>query len=1113
MRWIRPLFCVIFLYCFAYTQAQQFFPVKLDKKWGLINNDGKLVLPPVYDAIGEFKHFGYAVMQKQGLVGLLGPNGQETLSARYDDLKVLGENLVAVMDNEEWRVINHQGKTVLDKGYERVKIIQKDILLYKKQGKWGLVKKNGQEIAPPVYSKIELLENHYFQTSKGGFYGLLNDKGNVILSNRANEIRLTENASLFFFREGRIWGAADPVTGHIIFEPLYDAFLPIGHEFFKLYISNKIHFYSIACNQLVEQHYFNDYYVFTKSLLVAKKDHKLGLIDWCGQVILSPQYDEIQYYTEQLFRVKKENLWGVVDMNNKAVIPLNYQYIAPLNGAVSIVKQGNKFGLINKFGEILTESTFDRIELENNTAKAYTINKDGSEALKVFNLSPSGQISQGGEFAQHFQIKIGKKAAAAENTTTQNDNEYNLDQFEWFYSTEKDQWGLRQTQTGKIQIEPIFDYIKVNKKLGYTLVGKKKSNDYEFERTSFRFEMIYGLVLNDLGILVTQVDFIDVRLHDFEEGNSVARVIFPNGKHGLIDSIGRIVRRDITYIGSFHDGLARVSFTGRLSGKRAPDYPVEKLQSYLRNILSPNYMVDYTQYDQLFQQQASLICEDCEWGYIDANAVVVVKPTYSFAYDIVNETGLVNCNDKWGMVGNKGQVLIPCQYDKIEFLENTDNQIVRIYREQPKFGLIDTLGQLTVNVVYEEIGDFSNGRLAVKRNNLWGFVDRNGHEVIPCRFKAIHDFSESYAAVLLGDKWGFIDKNGDTLIDFKYTKVGNFKEGLTWVLTKQGVAYINKNEQFIIPPRFNKAFDFEQGIARIVINKAFGLINTKGDFVLKPKYTNISPFDNNGLAVASMANDRSKLNLINLKGQQITNGNYKHIGPFRDGLAVVKNKHGYGYIDINGDIAINCGFKKAGDFHEGRAIIQQSNKCGFIDTEGIIVIPCAYTNCKNFIEGKAIVYKGIDKAGIIGKDGELIIEPSLDRLIGFQEGRGLMRDDNYRFYYITEQTTLYDGYYDRASTFSHGVAVVQIDKKWGVINQKGIEIIAPKYDYIEGFVNGYAKVKIEGYNGLSNLNGELIVQPNYEFISYAGGGIFRVEQGDKIGYFDHNGKWVWDLRK
>ena len=33
--------------------AQAYFPIKVEKKWGLINADGQVVLDPVYDAIGS----------------------------------------------------------------------------------------------------------------------------------------------------------------------------------------------------------------------------------------------------------------------------------------------------------------------------------------------------------------------------------------------------------------------------------------------------------------------------------------------------------------------------------------------------------------------------------------------------------------------------------------------------------------------------------------------------------------------------------------------------------------------------------------------------------------------------------------------------------------------------------------------------------------------------------------------------------------------------------------------------------------------------------------------------------------------------------------------------
>ena len=105
------------------AHTQPYFPIKVNKKWGLINAEGQIVLQPNYDAIGEFKRFGYAVMQRLGGVGLLDSKGKEIIPPRYDDLKVLDSMPIAVMRDGGWSVINLHGDIVLPKGYERVNIL------------------------------------------------------------------------------------------------------------------------------------------------------------------------------------------------------------------------------------------------------------------------------------------------------------------------------------------------------------------------------------------------------------------------------------------------------------------------------------------------------------------------------------------------------------------------------------------------------------------------------------------------------------------------------------------------------------------------------------------------------------------------------------------------------------------------------------------------------------------------------------------------------------------------------------------------------------------------------------------------------------------------------
>ena len=218
-----------------------------------------------------------------------------------------------------------------------------------------------------------------------------------------------------------------------------------------------------------------------------------------------------------------------------------------------------------------------------------------------------------------------------------------------FFDPVKGRWGLRRLSDGGIQIEPVFQYIMTVKELGFTLVGMEKKSFYDFERTTFRFDIAYGLVNNDLGMLITKVEFLDLRLEDFKKGLPLARCLFTDGKFGLVNNEGIVLQRQLAYIGGIQRwGLPRMSEYGRISGSMGKARGLGKLSIFLEEILSSGYMVDYTSYDRLFRHQANLSCESCQWGYIDTLGNTKVKPAYTFANDFVNEVGIVEKNGQVG---------------------------------------------------------------------------------------------------------------------------------------------------------------------------------------------------------------------------------------------------------------------------------------------------------------------------------------------------------------------------------------------------------------------------------------------------------------------------------
>ncbi|MEM8525969.1 MAG: WG repeat-containing protein [Bacteroidota bacterium] len=1090
----------LFLLPFLLT-SQKLLPIKQHQKWGLIDLQGNIQIQPKYDAIATFDEHGFANVQLNDRVGLLNKQGQEVLSPVYDDISVIGDGYFAVLKNSKWRLINAQ-KQVIFEEYEDVVLWEGEGIAFSRKEKWGFAKFDGTVIVKASYDAIQPQAN-FIITQSADKYGLHTIEGKRILATVASELQAI-NKQVYLYKKDELWGAVD-YKGKQLLAPEYESYEIIEANAIQLKQGANTVLLAVDNQQIIKGYFYERFLPFSNQYWLVQQKQQFGLIDRNGTIVLTPRFDEVRPFSAGFFRVQKEKLWGIVDQKGKEVIPLQYDYIAPLNERTSLILKENQYGIIDQNAQFGVPIEYDKIVFENGQIKAYK-----GASLSLFSINDNGKISkEQSSSSQHITFKISGEKKRPK--VQQEGNAYQLEQFEWFYNRTNARWGLRAAANGEVVVEPQFDHVEVKEDLGLTMVGLKKRNRQTFHQTTYVLEMVFGLVNNEIGKLVTTMDFVHIEFEDFERGLPLARCVFVNGKHGLVSRIGQIVERDAAYISKFEEGIAKIGIYGTLSGTTKGE-GLQKMSDYLDNLRTPYYMIDYTADDQHFRDNAQLTCPDCSWGYIDSLGNTVIKTVYEDAKSYSNGTALVRQNVKWGVVNNKNKIVVPFQYDEVSFLENTENQMIKVHTKAYRYGLIDTLGHIAVDAIHQDVGLFTEGRLAVQQSGKWGFTDLEGNTIIPCRYQQVQAFSEGLAAAKLDGQWGYIESDGRMTIPFRYGKVGDFHEGLAWVTTSNGIEYINILDETVIQGTFSKGFDFEYGVARVLEAQKYGLINQNGEYVVRPKFTDIGDFDENGLAVVRYGNDKVRYGVINTEGTVVTDNNYNEIRSYSEGLAAVKLRDQWGYINKEGKLVIPAVYAKVSPFVEGRAAVQRNGDCGYIDQNGVIVVDLAYSKCLEFDSGRAVVYRGYQKAGLLSSTGEHIIKPSLNRLINFKNGRGLMRDNNYRFYFISEDARLSDGYYQEASNFQHGVAVVRSSNKWGIVNQKGIRVSPPKYDKIEPFKEGYAKVRIKGFYGLMDLNGKTAVPTNYEAIQYVGDGIFRTEKGGRIGYFDRNGRWIWKIQ-
>ncbi|MCU0445986.1 MAG: WG repeat-containing protein [Microscillaceae bacterium] len=103
--------------------------------------------------------------------------------------------------------------------------------------------------------------------------------------------------------------------------------------------------------------------------------------------------------------------------------------------------------------------------------------------------------------------------------------------------------------------------------------------------------------------------------------------------------------------------------------------------------------------------------------------------------------------------------------------------------------------------------------------------------------------------------------------------------------------------------------------------------------------------------------------------------------------------------------------------------------------------------------------------------------------------------------------------YDKIFPFRHGIAVVVSGGKYGYINQKGFELVEPKYDYAEEFDGvELARVRTRDKVGFVNKTGEEVIPLKYRYVERFNKGLAhaRMIDGEQF-YIDRQGKHVCDI--
>ncbi len=312
-------------------------PAKKITYYGMIDREGKEIVPPLYENIyGDFSNGWF--------ITAVSKNYRHTYYKKTGDTIVMPEGTRFFSEKSDGA---------------------KFIVL--KSGKYGIVDKNFKELMPLIHDYISTIENGMYIVTLNGKTGCVNNKLKWVVEPQYVNMQKFLNGYSIVQNEGKQFGAVNEkgqlTTAFINAEiwPFYKARSPLGYYVAPVdKLRGLIDLSTGKRLTLPEYQFFETDY--KDGYLYFKKYGKKGIMDSTGKIIVFDQYDDMSPgFSDEMAWVQKNKMYGYINTRGEVVIPLQYDGVRAFQSGLVAVKQNGKYGIVNRQGNIVLPLEYDEI--------------------------------------------------------------------------------------------------------------------------------------------------------------------------------------------------------------------------------------------------------------------------------------------------------------------------------------------------------------------------------------------------------------------------------------------------------------------------------------------------------------------------------------------------------------------------------------------------------------------------------------------------------------------------------------------------------------------------------------------------------------------------------
>lgn len=362
------------------------FSIQVNNQWGLINEDGKLVVSPKWEEIDGFFEGRAAFKDKNGKFGFLDETGRVAIPATFEAVDRFNENRAGIKLNGKWGYIDRQGNLVIQPQYLNASPFYEAralVSLGNSGSKFhmlhGFIDNQGKLIGP-----IKFQEGSKFQEGFALVSYRENQAEKIGVLDLSGNLKSLENVSINKLHQFR-YGLAPavyrglPNLAETVISRLFDPF----NEF---QLPDKVGFINPQGNFAIQPQ-FEAVSEFNYCIAAAKKQGKWGLINTKGNFLLPPQFEyQPTYLGYNVVKVQAErktihvdlepivdgvphkyqgthiaSRYGLMNLEGEWISPPDKDYISDTfrEGLLLFVQKG-KSGFLNPSGQIVIEAKFEQ---------------------------------------------------------------------------------------------------------------------------------------------------------------------------------------------------------------------------------------------------------------------------------------------------------------------------------------------------------------------------------------------------------------------------------------------------------------------------------------------------------------------------------------------------------------------------------------------------------------------------------------------------------------------------------------------------------------------------------------------------------------------------------